>query len=204
MIFSCFSGEDKTGWGIVGKCAVILSSERSPVPLFALSFHSQSIVLALLHKLSSSDKIHLALLTATILGLGIAIFHNGKQHTSLLQQMKLASFTDYTKRYEQIVLSFPEEIHQSDFQLTALEKADRDYILKYMRAYFDLCSEEYYLYTSDLIEQRIWELWEAGIAMNLSKPAFRQAWFIVSEDTAFDPSFLQLMNRLARSGKATK
>ena len=145
-------------------------------------------------KISVSDKIHLALLTATIIGLMIAITHNGKQHKALLQEMKLSSFSAYTQRYENIILRFPEEIHRQDFQLTTLPKIERDMILKYMRAYFDLCSEEYYLGSNDFIDKYIWEQWKGGIRMNMTKPAFSQAWTIISKDTAFDKGFIKLIN----------
>ncbi|MEM1122986.1 MAG: hypothetical protein AAGJ18_21255 [Bacteroidota bacterium] len=144
-------------------------------------------------KVSTSDKIHLALLTATIAGLMIAIVHNGNQHTALLQQMKLSSFSAYTQRYEKIILSFPEEIHSPNFELNTLPKEERDRILKYMRAYFDLCSEEYYLGTEGLIDDYIWQQWKGGIRMNMSKPAFRQAWAIIINDMAFDKDFVKMI-----------
>lgn len=145
-------------------------------------------------KISTSDTIHLALLAATIVGLMIAIVHNGNQHNALLQQMKLSSFSTYTQRYENIILSFPEEIHSQVFDLSALPKSERDFILKYMRAYFDLCSEEYYLGTNELIEDYIWQQWKGGIRMNMSKPAFRQAWLIITNDTAFDKTFKRMID----------
>lgn len=146
--------------------------------------------------LSMSDRIHLALLTATIAGLIIAIWHNGKQHTSLLQQMKLSSFSSYTQRYENLILNFPEEIHTQQFALDSLPKTEKDFILKYMRAYFDLCSEEYYLGTNDFIESYIWKQWKNGIRMNMTKPAFRQAWTIISKDTAFDQNFIRMIDEM--------
>ncbi len=147
-------------------------------------------------KVSTSDKIHIALLTATIAGLLIAIVHNGNQHDALLQQMKLTSFSAYTQRYENIILRFPEEIHSQNFELDTLPKEERANILKYMRAYFDLCSEEYYLGMNDLIDSYIWEQWKGGIRMNMTKPAFNQAWDIISKDTAFDKDFIRLINSM--------
>lgn len=42
-----------------------------------------------------------------------------------------------------------------------------------MRVYFDLCSEEFYLYKDGLIDKRVWNEWEEGIIYPLTqKPYF--------------------------------
>ena len=61
------------------------------------------------------------------------------------RQLQLNFFADYTKRYQEIVLNFPESINKHDFDFDELHD-EKDKTLRYMRAYFDLCSEEYFLY----------------------------------------------------------
>ena len=70
---------------------------------------------------------------------------------SFQKQLQLNFFSEYTKRYQEITLNFPESINAFDFNYETLSDEKRDKTLRYMRAYFDLCSEEYYfclLYTS--------------------------------------------------------
>ena len=99
------------------------------------------------------------------------------QLRSLSQQTRLQNFSDYTKRYQEIVLNFPEDINSESFSFE--ERADREKTMRYMRAYFDLCFEEWYLYKSGLIGSEFWCIWEGGIKTAVSKSAFRQAWKII-------------------------
>ena len=59
---------------------------------------------------------------------------------------RLAFFSEYTKRYQDIILNFPENIIDDNFKFDSLSKVERDKTMRYMRVYFDLCSEEYFLY----------------------------------------------------------
>ena len=70
-----------------------------------------------------------------------------------------------------------------------------------MRAYFDLCSEEYYLYKKNDIDKNTWKEWESGIKFALSKPAFQQAWKKISNDTKFYSEFNKfVVNALSENG----
>src|ERR1035437_5873220 len=92
------------------------------------------------HKISSISwgdgaQIVIALLTIVI------IFIAYKQLKSLNSQLKLNFFTDYTKRYQEIILHFPENINRADFSFALLEKKEQDSTMRYMRVYFDLCRD---------------------------------------------------------------
>lgn len=109
------------------------------------------------------------------------------QLQKLGQQIKLQSFADYTKRYQEIVLRFPEDINSSDFVLVG--RSDYEVVMRNMRAYLDLSFEEWFLNRSELLDFKIWELWSGGILTALSKSAFQQAWGIVRKDTKFGSEF---------------
>lgn len=108
---------------------------------------------------------------------------------SFNKQQKLIVFMDYTKRYQEICLNFPENINEVDFSFDKLDKGTREKTLRYMRAYFDLCSEEYHLYLQKHIDKKTWVEWESGIKYALSKSSFRTAWSILKLDTIYYSDF---------------
>ena len=109
------------------------------------------------------------------------------------KQLRLNFFADYTKRYQEILLNFPEKINEETFKISNLEATDRDRTLRYMRAYFDLCSEEYYLWRQGDIDYETWREWETGIRFAFSKPAFQEAWNILRLDTIYYGDFSELV-----------
>ncbi|WP_296620956.1 hypothetical protein [Marivirga sp.] len=83
----------------------------------------------------------------TTIGLVIALFssiyaiHTNKiQVKAFKEQLKLNFFTEYTRRYQEIILNFPENINDEDFDFDILKGDVKSKTLRYMRAYFDLCS----------------------------------------------------------------
>ncbi|RIJ45491.1 hypothetical protein D1614_22740 [Maribellus luteus] len=135
------------------------------------------------------EVIQIVTLAITLIGIVVAIITIIVQSNMTRKQMRLNFFADYTKRYQEIILNFPETINQSDFDYSKLEPEVRDKTLRYMRAYFDLCSEEFYLSQSKRIESEIWEEWSEGIKYTFSKKAFRDAWEIVNLDSKFYSQF---------------
>lgn len=107
----------------------------------------------------------------------------------LKKQLSLSLFSEYTKRYQEIILNFPESVNQEDFDFNLLGKDERDKTLRYMRAYFDLCSEEYFLWKKGHIDDDTWREWESGIRYAYTKTAFKQAWLTLHLDTIYYGQF---------------
>ena len=143
------------------------------------------IVAAAFCRWGVANGIALATGLATLAGV-VVVF---RQLQSLNQQTKLQNFAEYTRRYQQIVLKFPEDINARDFTLTKKARKDYDEVMRYMRAYYDLCFEEWYLHGIGHIEDDFWEIWLGGIKTALSKPAFRQAWKLMQGNTNFGEDF---------------
>lgn len=114
--------------------------------------------------------------------------------SSFKKQLQLNFFADYTKRYQEIILSFPESINSKHFDLDKLKTDERDKTLRYMRAYFDLCSEEYFLWKQGNIDDNTWQEWETGIKFAFSKPAFQQAWRVLGLDTIYYGNFSEFVS----------
>jgi len=68
------------------------------------------------------------------------------QSRSTRKQVKLQNFIEYTKRYQEIILNFPENINEENFSFDGMDTEVRTKTMRYMRAYFDLCFEEYTLH----------------------------------------------------------
>jgi hypothetical protein len=105
-------------------------------------------------------------------------------------QLKLQNFIEYTKRYQSIVLNFPENINDKDFDISKIDNDLAEKLFRLMRLYFDLCSEQYYLHSAGLIDKELWLLYENGMKTTFSKPAFKQSWEKISKDTKFDDHFV--------------
>lgn len=149
---------------------------------------------------SVSDIIQVIIAAITAAGIIIAISANQNQLKTFNDQLKLNFFADYTKRYQEIILNFPENINEADFDLQKLDKDARSNALKYMRAYFNLCSEEFHLNKEAHIDPAVWKVWEGGIKFSFTKKAFQDAWKIVRRDTMYDPAFTRWVEeQIARS-----
>ena len=111
------------------------------------------------------------------------------QSRSTRKQIKLQNFIEYTKRYQEIILNFPENINEENFTFDSLDKISKEKTMRYMRAYFDLCFEEYTLHEKGFIDNDLWSIWEGGMKFAFSKSAFQQAWKIIEKDTEFGGKF---------------
>jgi hypothetical protein len=97
------------------------------------------------------------------------------------EQTRLSFYAEYTKRFQEIFLQFPVNIGEESFSYEDLEPETRDRTLRYMKVYFDLCSEEFYLYKKGHLDKDAWEEWEDGMDSLFKKPAFKTAWKKMSE-----------------------
>jgi len=146
--------------------------------------------------MTTSDWIALGSAAATFLGVVVALVAIWLQIRKMNQQLTIQQFSDYTKRYQEIILRFPEDINTPTFRVNG--HASYESLMRNMRAYFDLSYEEWYLNGRGLIDGRIWDAWEDGMRAAMSKPAFRQAWSIIRTDTSFGREFEAFLDGLHR------
>lgn len=122
--------------------------------------------------------IQLFLLIAAV---GTIIFNQYNEN----KRHKLQFFTEYTRRYQDIILRMPEDPSDPQF-------------LKYMQLYFGLCSEEFYLYKKGLIDKNVWDLWVDGMALTMKKRSFKTAWQGHLAQHYNDDDFLHFISELIR------
>jgi hypothetical protein len=138
------------------------------------------------------EYIQVITLIITSLGVIVALIFSLRQSYLMRQQMKVNLFAEFTKRYQEIVVNLPEEIHDDGFNLYDLREENKSLYnktMRYMRVYFDLCSEEYYLHENNLISKRVWKEWKEGIEYTFQKKPFLDAWNIITTKSKFYDEF---------------
>lgn len=139
--------------------------------------------------MTNSDCISIASAIITMIGVGVALYANCQQMKKMNNQLIVQQFSDYTKRYQEIILNFPENINEQDFDFS--KDTDKSKTMRYMRAYFDLSFEEWHLNQRKLIDSATWAVWHDGIKTALSKGAFINAWLEIKKDTRYGQNFEQ-------------
>ena len=76
--------------------------------------------------MSTGDWIALGSAVATFLGVLVAIGAIIYQGRKITHQLVLQNFSEYTKRYQEIILKFPEDIERTDFQAGRAKRLQHD------------------------------------------------------------------------------
>ena len=128
-------------------------------------------------------------LVLAVVALGVSVWINFKQ-------FRLHSFTIYTQRYHDIAINFPIDIESESFTFEKLDKETQESLLKWIRAFYNLCSEEHYLFTTNQAPKRAWKLWEDGMKSSFPKPAFKESWKTLSKHGYFDKQFVCFVEKI--------
>lgn len=91
------------------------------------------------------------------------------------RQQKQLFFERYTERYQHIMEHLPEWVYD-DADECNVDRLREENLTPFVRAYFDLCSEEYYLYTKKRIDSEVWREWEEGMRIAFNHKVFREYW----------------------------
>lgn len=144
----------------------------------------------------------LGIMLGTIFSVIIIWWYSRKQLNELKNQIWVSVYSDYTRRYADIIAKFPEKINEKDFEIQRLETKEYNRVMRAMRLYFDLCYEEYCLYYNyKKIDENLWLDWKEGIEVALSKKAFEDAWAIIHKDTVFSDDFDRFIQNIINKNK---
>jgi hypothetical protein len=103
-----------------------------------------------------------------------------KDEEAQSKTLQLTFFAEYTKRYQEIILNLPENLDDESILDDKEEKAKR-----YLRVYFDLCGEEYFLHTK-IIDREVWGEWEQGMKATFNKKAVLKYWRSIEKSSYSD------------------
>jgi hypothetical protein len=111
-------------------------------------------------------------------------------------QLWLQMFSEYTRRYQEIVRDLPPESRDpdSDFSFDALDATTKGRTLNAVRGYLNLCSEEYYLYRRGRIDKETWAIWRDGIEEVFRLPWLRDTWEGVRHEYAYYEPFCTFLD----------
>lgn len=108
------------------------------------------------------------------------------------RQYQFQFFAEYTKRYQDLILQMPDNLNT-----TSIHCKD---VNTYMRLYFDLCSEEFYLHSKGVIDDKVWWLWTEGIRTSMNNTKYKTAWKLLGTHYD-DENFIHFMNDMTRDRK---
>lgn len=97
-------------------------------------------------------------------------------------QLRVSVFLTYTDRYTKIMDGIPFEARQpgSTYRLTHRPDDERIQVLSAFRGYFNLCSEEKWLYDHRKIDRPTWNIWMRSMQVVAQFPCFSEAWEALS------------------------
>jgi hypothetical protein len=93
------------------------------------------------------------------------------------KQMNAQTFLTYTQRYEAIMAVLPLEVRLRRFdEETSIAFAANTVVKDAYLRYFNLCSEEYYLWRTGHLSSQLWKIWEHEIVRTARSPLGRAVW----------------------------
>ncbi|MEA5551652.1 hypothetical protein VB713_11790 [Anabaena cylindrica UHCC 0172] len=138
--------------------------------------------------MQTSDFIALLALVVSFISIWI-------QNKGVHKQLLVSNISEYTKRYQEIFEKLPKIVLDENFNLNSLSDDDKEKLLRSMWLYFDLCYEEYTLYHElNLIDKKLWKIWQAAMKSAFSRPAFYQCWNFVFDKSFYPKPFSKFVN----------
>ncbi|NEP36268.1 hypothetical protein [Moorena sp. SIO3B2] len=130
-----------------------------------------------------------------LLALIISIYSIWVQNKGIKQELLITNVSEYTKRYQEIFEKLPKIVLDENFNIDSLSDEDKEIIVRPVWLYFDLCYEQYLLhYELDIVDQKLWKYWEAGMVSAFSRPSFFICWNIISNISAYPRNFTNFVN----------
>jgi hypothetical protein len=140
---------------------------------------------------------------ASVAGVIVAILAVVFALRGVRDQLWLLTFSEYTRRYSEIVRELPSEARRpgGTFAFAELHPCEQGRVLNVARAYFNLCSEEYYLHTRGRIDDATWEIWRDGMIEVLRAPWSRTTWELLKPEYRF-LEFCEFFDDCVKAGSA--
>jgi hypothetical protein len=95
---------------------------------------------------------------------------------SYKNQMNAQLFLEFTKRYDEILQSFPRTARSARFNLEGPPPGESEELTLSILQYLNLCSEEFYLYKKGWLDEKVWKIWEEELVRTLRAPLLMREW----------------------------
>ena len=115
--------------------------------------------------------------------------------TSYKNQMNAQLFLEFTRRFEEVMQSFPQNAWAARVNSEeTLPEESQELTLSVLR-YLNLCGEEYYLYKKGWLDRRLWALWEGELERTMRTPLFVREWKKLSREFDTYPAFKEFVEK---------
>ena len=92
------------------------------------------------------------------------------------RQMNAQLFIEYTKRYDQVMQSYPEGVRRIRLHSEGEPPPESGELSAVVLRYLNLCSEEFYLWKRGYLAPDIWRIWVQEMRRTLASPLYRREW----------------------------
>jgi len=115
--------------------------------------------------------------------------------TSYKNQMNAQLFLEFTRRFEEVMQSFPQNAWAARVNsVESLPQESEELTLSVLR-YLNLCGEEYYLYKKGWLDRRMWDLWKGELERTMRTPLFVREWRKLSKEFDTYPAFKEFVEK---------
>jgi len=119
--------------------------------------------------------------------------------TSYKNQMNAQLFLEFTRRFEEVMQSFPKSAWSARVNSEeTLPEESEELSLSVLR-YLNLCGEEYYLYKKGWLDKRMWSLWKGELERTMRTPLFVREWKKLSREFDTYPDFKEFVEKAQAS-----
>jgi len=120
---------------------------------------------------------------------------------SYRDQMNAQLFLEFTKRFEEVMQSFPKNIWSTRLDIDGKPPAKSKALSLSVLRYLNLCSEEYYLFKKRWLYKETWKIWEGELIRTLQTPLFRREWKGLSGEFEAYPAFKEYVDKIQKESK---
>ena len=117
-------------------------------------------------------------------------------------QMNAQVFSDYNKRYDEILLSMPKDAWEARFNMNAVLPAPSKELSLSILRYLNLSSEEFYLYKRGYLRVDVWRIWEEEMIRTLQTPLLKREWQTLLIEFVSYREFYEFVEEVQRNKKA--
>ena len=114
------------------------------------------------------------------------------------RQMNAQLFLEYTKRYEEIMRSYPVGMRAFRLHSAGEPPPESSELTTVVLRYLNLCSEEFYLCQGKYLSRDIWGIWEEEMRRTIASPLYRREWEKISDEFSSYPEFYEYVARSQR------
>jgi len=118
---------------------------------------------------------------------------------SYRDQMNAQLFLEFTKRFEEVMQSFPKSAWSARLNIEGKPPAKSKALSLSVLRYLNLCSEEYYLYKKGWLHREIWKIWESELIRTLQTPLFIREWKTLAGEFESYPKFKEYVDNAQKA-----